>query len=135
LPQFNKFKINKNSFNKYLDNLYLLLKNSNFLFKNNEILNNKNKSALITKDVKDDIIKINNDIDKSVFKRRLYNKTSSAQEKQILSLFAHKYIGMNRSKKLIINMLDLNKKIFIQNKHDNDFYENEKKNIKMRKSK
>ena len=135
LPQFNKFKINKNSFNKYLDNLYLLLKNSNFLFKNNEILNNKNKSALITKDVKDDIIKINNDIDKSVFKRRLYNKTSSAQEKQILSLFAHKYIGMNRSKKLIINMLDLNKKIFIQNKHDKDFYENEKKNIKMRKSK
>lgn len=132
LPKFNKFIPHKNTFNRNLGNLYSLLKSSNLLFKKNEILN-INNNAIISTDIKDDTIKINKNVNKTVFKRRLYNKISNTNEKIRLRLFTYKYIGIKRTKKLIIDMLDLNKKIFVQNKHDKDFFK--KKYIKLRKSK
>ena len=130
-PQYNKFIANKNSFNSYLSNKYLLMKSYNLLYKMNEKLNINNNTSIISKEIKNDIMKVNNNVDKTVFKRHLYKKIT--KKKKVLNLFIYKYIGINRKKKLIINILNLNKKLFVLNKYDKDF--NKKKIIKLRKSK
>jgi hypothetical protein len=133
ISQFNKFIANKSSFNSYLNNKYLLMKSYNLLYKKNEKLNINNNTGIMSKDIIGDIVKVNNNVDKIVFKRRIYKKILNSKKKKVLNLFTYKYIGINRKKKLIINMLNLNKKIFVLNKYDKDFIK--KKALKLRKSK
>ena len=131
LEQFDKFKGNRESFNNYIGNLFLLMKSSLFL-KKIEKLNINDNIDIISKEIKNNFRVIKNNKDKIVFKRHLYNKFSNLKKIKALNLFIFRYIRINKRKKLIADMLDLNKKIFIQNKYgnDKDFFNKEKKKLK-----
>jgi hypothetical protein len=109
------------------------MKNSNLIYKSSEKFNINKNTEVIPKNINYDITNINNNIDNIEFKRYLYNKTSNLKYKNVLKLFMYKYIGINKRKKLIIDMLDLKKNIFSQNQYDKNNIE--KKNINLRKSK
>jgi hypothetical protein len=133
----NKYKLPqlfiKNNFNNYLSNFFLLMKSSNLLYKSSEKLNNNRNTDVISKNTKYDIMNINNNIDNIIFKRYLYNKISNLKNKNVLNLFNYRYITINKRKKLIVNMLDLNKKLIFQNQYGKDYID--KKNINLRKFK
>jgi len=107
------------------------MKSSLFL-KKIEKLNINDNIDLISKEIKNNFRVIKNNKDKIVFKRHLYNKFSNLKKIKALNLFIFRYIRINKRKKLIADMLDLNKKIFIQNKYgnDKDFFNKEKKKLK-----
>jgi len=107
------------------------MKSSLFL-KKIEKLNINDNIDIISKEIKNNFRVIKNNKDKIVFKRHLYNKFSNLKKIKALNLFIFRYIRINKRKKLIADMLDLNKKIFIQNKYgnDKDFFNKEKKKLK-----
>ena len=82
IPQFNKFIANKSSFNSYLNYKYLLMKSYNLLYKKNEKLNINNNTGIMSKDINGDIVKVNNNVDKTVFKRRIYKKILNSKKKK-----------------------------------------------------
>lgn len=133
LPQFDKFIVNKYKFNSYISNLYLLMKGSDLLYKNNEKLNNNGNTDVISNNIRYDNMNINNNINSILFKRHIYNKISNLKSKKVLNLFKFKYIAINKRKKLIVNMLDLNKKSIFKNQYGKEYIE--KKNINLRKFK
>ena len=58
------------------------MKSYNLLYKRNEKLNINNNTGIISKEVKGNILKVNNNVDITVFKRRLYKKISNLEKKK-----------------------------------------------------